>query len=242
MEEFLAIFEPLESHGPGSQEDSLAALALLPHSPRSILDMGCGPGNSTLLLAQHAPGHIIALDSLEQSLRRLVERAASSELTERISPVSAGMEAAPFAPHSFDLIWCENSVYAIGFERALELWRPLLRTGGLLVVSDLVWTCEEPTPELAAFWKDGYPDMAHRMDREQRINELGFDLIGAQPLQHEAWANYYEPLTRRLDEVRDEMGGSEVVAELDHEIEILRRQAEGEFNYVFFVMKPKADS
>ena len=36
---------------------------------------------------------------------------------------------------SFDVIWSEGAIYIMGFERGLRAWRPLVRTGGYVVVS-----------------------------------------------------------------------------------------------------------
>lgn len=239
MDDFFRIFDGLETHGPASEKDTLAALALLPEAPSSILDIGCGPGNATLLLARHTQATVHALDNHGPSLERLARRAAEAGLEERIRTVNAGMEAPPFPPGSFDLIWSENSVYVIGFEKALSIWKPLLGEGGAMVVSDLLWLRDAPAEDVKAFWRDEYPDMTNRETRISQIEALGYELVGTHALGHEAWANYYGPLAARTDALRDEMPGSEAIASIDGEVEMLRRQAEGDFNYVFFALVPR---
>lgn len=239
MQDFLTLFEPLDTHGPASEADTLSALAQVPIKPKSILDMAAGPGNATLLLAQHTQAQLYALDNLNQSLKRLAQRARRAQLEARIHPVCATMEAPPFAAGRFELIWCENSVYILGFERALTLWKPLLQPDGVLVVSDLVWLNDQPPPDLRAYWHAEYPDMSSLQQRTQQTEALGYDRLATQTISAAAWANYYGPLAKRLDEVREHMPGSEAVAALDEEVPMLKRQADGDFGYVFFVLKPR---
>ena len=62
-------------------------------------------------------------------------------------------------PASLDLIWCEGAAYAVGVERALAAWRPLLRPDGFVVFSECCWIASGPPAECAAFWADAYPAM-----------------------------------------------------------------------------------
>ena len=60
---------------------------------------------------------------------------------------------------SFDLIWCEGAAYNMGIENALVAWKPLLKQGGKIALTDAVWLKPDPPAELATFWTD-YPDMS----------------------------------------------------------------------------------
>jgi hypothetical protein len=112
----------------------------------------------------------------------------------------------------------------------------LLSKGGTMVVSDLVWLSADVDNDIRAFWADEYPDMQDQSTREAQIEAAGWDLVGTHTLEHRAWSNYYEPLQARIDDVREELGGSEVISGIEREIAILKRQADGGFSYTFFVM------
>ena len=61
------------------------------------------------------------------------------------SPRSEGdMRQLDFEPASFDLIWCEGAAYIMGVEAALRAWRPLLKPGGRLALSEAAWLRPEP--------------------------------------------------------------------------------------------------
>jgi SAM-dependent methyltransferase len=233
MEDFLAIFAGLDAHGPGTDDDRAAALAHVPHPPRRVLDLACGPGNATLFLLGRTEAAVTAVDLLPASLARLETRVAERGLADRVTTLEARMEDLPFRPGSFDLVWCENSVYAVGFVDALRAWRPLLTADGVLVVSDLVWLTDTPAPEVAAFWADEYPDMAPLAARRAAIQDLGWDLLGTHTLDGAGWAAYHEPLAARLDALPE----TPAHALLRAEIAVLERQSQGHFSYVYFVLR-----
>lgn len=236
MEDFLRIFEPLDRHGPGTDNDSLWALEQLPIAPTRALDMGCGPGRSTLMLAEQTGAKVVGLDNLQQSLDRLTQQAREKGLADRVEACNGSMTAPPFKPGSFDLIWSECSAYVMGFEAALNQWQPLLADDGYLVISELVWLTETPRQDLAAFWQNEYPDMQPREARLKQCEQHGYQLVAHRVQGTDAWQAYTGPLTRRLDELADEMAGTQAMADLRHELTILD-QSEGQFSYMLMVLK-----
>jgi len=123
MADFMKIFEPLERWGPGSAEDTLRALSLLPLKPMSILEIGSGKGLSTLILAQHTEASITAADNEPVAVAGLKELMEKHGLSGRVRPVNADMTELPFENAAFDLIWAEGSAYIMGVENALAGWK-----------------------------------------------------------------------------------------------------------------------
>jgi SAM-dependent methyltransferase len=241
MDDFLLIYAGIDAHGPGSRSDSLAALRLVPEMPGSILDIGCGPGNATLALAEETRAHITALDNLGPSLQRLGERAEEKGLASRVTLVEARMDDMPFEHGAFDLIWSECSIYIMGFEKALRYWRRFLSDGGTMVVNDLVWTRENATKDIVDFWGEEYPDMKSLQARTDQVDALGFDLVATHTIAHESWATYYRPLSERVSEVRHQLADPGVADAVEQEVDVMKRQEAEGFNYVFFVLKPRRD-
>ena len=238
MKDFFAIFRGLERWGPGSKENTLKALQELNTKPANILDIGCGPGAVSLLLAKHTDAAIVSLDNDEGSLEFLRNKAEQSGFGHRITPRCASMMDIPCEEQSFDLLWSEGSVYVMGFEKALKEWRKLLSDDGFLVVSDLVWLNDNPKPEFKTFWENEYPDMITAAQRIQQAEQNGYTVIKHFEYGADAWNNYVEPLKGRMRELEPDMPESRAIADLKTELEILG-QHEGQFDYMMMLLKKK---
>ena len=115
--------------GPGSDEatrDAIRRSPPLPPTPR-ILDLGCGPGKQTLVLARHYQTPIIAVDFHAPYLADLRRSAEAEGLYELVRTRLGRMEELDEQPDTADLIWIEAAIYIVGFKAGLRLWYPLLR-------------------------------------------------------------------------------------------------------------------
>lgn len=236
MADFDHVFSALTCWGPGSEQDSLAALKLVPFAPQQILEIGCGQGNATKVLAQHSEAIITAVDNEEYALENLSSMMDKLGAKSRISTVCANMANLPFESHQFDLIWSEASAYIMGVENAFKQWRNLLTEHGYLVLSDLVWSTETPSPDLTAFWAKEYPDMTTSEQRILQAEQAGYQLVETFPISQQAWDNYYLPLASRVEQVTEELAGSAAIADLKRELDVYNQRNE-QFQYQMFVFK-----
>lgn len=236
MKDFNLIFEALDVWGPGSKEDTLKALNAVSNQIDSILEIGCGQGNATQVLAMNSTASITAVDNEEFALELLMKKMCSQSLEHRVSILCANMENLPCELASYDLIWSEGSAYIMGVEKALKAWRPFLKEEGVLVFSDAVWSVEKPNQESLDFWQQEYPDMTTVAVRIKQAEATGYELIETFSLSEEAWQFYYRPLEARLNELKDELYGSPVVDDIERELAVFH-QREGEYDYQMFILK-----
>jgi SAM-dependent methyltransferase len=109
---------------------------LPPQESRRILDIGCGTGVPTVLLAHLAGGEIVGLDQDAAALEVFRRRVRDAGLEARVAARQGSMEAIPFPDGSFDLLWCEGALWVLGFRESLRRWRRLLAPGGWMVAHD----------------------------------------------------------------------------------------------------------
>ncbi len=245
MAVFFDVQRGLPRQGPGSHDSTSKALALcadLPSEPR-LLDVGCGPGAQTMVLAANLPGRIIAVDNCQEYLDVLRDRAAQAEVADRVEILNADMAALELPAESIDIIWCEAAAYAIGIPTALQAWRPLLKDGGYLVFSELVWLwLQEHAPAaLREFWASEYPAMTSVDAVLKSIDAAGYQREGDFTLPDEAWwAEYYGPLEAKLPGLREKYASDQmalsVVEATQAEIE-MRRNYPTYYGYQFFVTR-----
>jgi SAM-dependent methyltransferase len=179
-----------DRQGPGGTAETRRAIELSGLSRRQklkIADIGCGTGASTLVLAQDLDARVVAVDFLPDFLDVLRSRAAQAGLADRIDTVNASMDELPFDANSLDAIWSEGAVYNIGFENGVRMWRPFLKPGGILAVSELTWLTASRPAELEDHWCRQYPE----------VGTAASKLYVALP-EHCWLDGYYRPMQQRF--------------------------------------------
>ncbi len=238
---FLELHQGMPRQGPGDDDVTASGLALcegLPEAP-AILDIGCGPGAQTLVLARATGGHVIAVDLYPQFLSELEARAALAGVADRVTTVEADMGDLPFAPGSFDLLWSEGAAYVIGVPEALAAWKPLMKPGGFIGISDMVWLTDDPPSEARAYFAQEYPELTTIARRIADIEAAGYRWLGHLVLPDDAWwVPYYTPLEARLAAFAaahpDDADAEAVIAMSREEIAIRQRFGEA-FSYALFI-------
>lgn len=236
MRDFMKVFETLESWGPNSEYDTTKAFKLLNLNPRRILEVGCGKGNSTIVIAKLSNAEIVATDNEELALDELEGKLKLHNLNNRVKTKCVSMTELNFGTDKFDVIWAEASAYIMGIENALSKWKPLLKNSGVLVFSDLVWLTNKPSKASINHWKSDYPDIQNVETRKSQIAKAGYELEHTFTVSEQAWKDYYEPLQERLNEVTPMMGNSQAVSDIQHEVNLYKSHL-GEFGYQFFIAK-----
>ncbi|MCP4955847.1 MAG: MerR family transcriptional regulator [Photobacterium aquimaris] len=236
--DFESIFYRLDRLGPSDDDDSLQALHALPINTGNALDVGCGKGLTTCLLAHHSGFSLTALDNDEYHLSCLKEKIKHQPINERITTSCSSMMAMPFEEQQFDVIWAEGSAYIMGVNNALKQWQRFLKPHGYVVISDLVWLTETPSIEAYEFWQKNYPDMTSKQQRTTDIINAGYEVITSFTQSEKSWLNYLVPLKQKLNDIGDNDYKSIAVNDLRQEIHI-HDQYLGEYGYHLFVLKSK---
>lgn len=246
FERMLRIFGGLDQQGPGDDASTRRALELVPpvSNDGRVLDVGCGSGRSTLVLAEQTSARVDAVELLPALIERLDAEVARRGLDDRVRTHVADMNALPFSPGTFDLIWSEGAIYQMGFEAGLRAWRPLLVPGGHVVVTELSWRVPEPPPACRRFWAREYPGLASVQDNLQAAGRAGYDVVGHFTLPESAWwEGFYDPLSANLEALEAEgFEGDPLMAELvaANRVEIdLFRQHGDAYGYVFYALRAR---
>ena len=229
--------------GPGNTESTLKALAFcksLPESP-DILDIGCGTGAQTLVLASATDGHITATDLIAQFLDQLNKTIKEQNLENRIETIEADMNDLPFPDSSFDLVWSEGAAYIMGFDNALTQWKRLVKPGGYLVATEASWFKPNPPPELKKFWQENYPAIRSVEDNLAAARKLDWETVANFHLPVEAWTvDYYGPLKQRLPVFREsnanDKDAQEVAEMTDYEMSLMDNYSDY-CGYEFYILR-----
>ena len=240
---FYELFSGLPRQGPGTAASTRRALGLVPDvGPATrVLDVGCGTGAQTLVLAGSSPARILAVDNHSPFIDELNRKAQQRGLADRLEARVADMRELDFADGAFDLIWCEGAIYNVGVEAGLRDWRRLLRRGGHVAFTDACWRKPDPPAECAAFWNQEYPAIRGTSALLNAAEACGYETVGHFPLPAAAWwDDYYRPLqdnvTAFRKRYRDAPDAQELADQCQNEIDIWHAYSEF-YSYEFVVLR-----
>ena len=143
-------------------------------------------------------------------------------------------------PRSVDLLWSEGAIYNLGWAEGLALWSPLVKPGGFLALSEATWLVPDPPEEVLARWSEWYPGMGTVESNREAAREAGLDVVDSFPLPASTWRDFYAPLLKRCDELRED---AERAADLRAAIDETREEAAmyerhgDSYGYVFYILR-----
>lgn len=112
---------------------------LLPNPDSTVIDVGAGTGQFSLVAAQYW-NHVIAVDPSPVMLHELHRKVADAQSV--VTVVEGGFLTFPFTPGTADLIYSRYALHHLpDFWKSLALlrMRRMLRLGGILRLSDVVY-------------------------------------------------------------------------------------------------------
>jgi len=201
MEDFqllIDLHKRANRQGPGGDTETRKAidLAMLdPSAPLKIVDIGCGTGSSTMLLARELNAQITAVDFLPDFVTVLKANAENEGLTKKIVPLVCSMDNLQFYDEEYDVIWSEGAIYNMGFENGINDWKRFLKPGGLLVVSEITWITNDRPFEIQKYWEAEYPEISTASSKISILENSGYSPVAYFILPEHCWLdNYYRPM------------------------------------------------
>lgn len=185
-----------------------------------ILDIGCGSGIPALEVARLSQGEVIGIDIDQSALNRFAGRIRRAGIGDRVRALNCSMFDMSFPDASYDVVWSEGSIYAIGFERGLCEWRRLIKPDSFLVVHD---------------------EQGNVKEKLEQLSYCGYDLLGYFMLSEGIWwKQYFAPLESLIGEFQaryaDDPAVSEELRQARIELDMFEENPERNSS-VYFVMK-----
>ena len=216
---FYAAFKDMDRLAPGSDKSTLKAIDYIDFnndSQLTILDIGCGAGASTLLLADYFKNSTIeAIDLFPHYLKVLDEKIADNDLDNRVYTCQMDMNDLDYPNCEFDIVFSEASAYIMGFAKALKSWKRVLKQNSYLIISELTWI-QKPSKESKKFWK----------------THEGYEFIDYFILPKSDFESYYSNLESNLKKLED----NDFKKDFKKEIEVYENNSD-DYSYVYYIMK-----
>jgi len=191
------------------------ALSVIPSVEKPfILDMGCGTGVPTLILAGLFDGTIYAVDSDETALSRLREKIKRMDLSRRVIVCHGSVFEIDYSGPKFDLIIAEGLLNIIGFEKGISLVDKIIKDNGFFIVHD---ECSNHDEKMEILGRYNY--------RLVDYFELGEDVW---------WNDYYRCLEEQISSC-DDCHRHELFENELKEIESFKKQPRS-FRSIYYIL------
>jgi len=238
MELIIDFFKDLHYLGPGDEGQTKKALEILNIGNRQIkiLDVGCGTGVQTIVLAKETQSEVIAVDFIKPFLNELDKKINNTGLN--IKTLCAKMEELPFEKEYFDLIWSEGAVYNMGFINAINYLKKFIKPNGCLAVTEISWLTNERPDEIDNYWKNAYTDINTIENKLNQLRNCGYRVIDNFILPNYCWENYYEPIKMKEKAFLEKWKHKKEVIDFVNETVLERELFEKYnkyYNYVFYI-------
>jgi ubiquinone/menaquinone biosynthesis C-methylase UbiE len=233
----------LERQGPGSPEMTIKALDFLDNLNKisQVLDLGCGTGGQTMVLAQNITGNIIGVDIFSDFINVFNDNVKKLNPQERVNGIVGSMESLSFQKEEFDLIWSEGAIDNIGFEKGLNYWNGFLKRNGYIAVTSASWFTDERPAEIEKFWVDAVPEISTIGHNISIMQKTGYNFIAAFTLPEKCWTdNYFIPRKETEETLLKKYNGNKTVEAFikndEYEVELYSKYKQY-YGYVFYIGK-----
>ena len=231
----------LQRQGPGSPEATLKALGFLDDLGKDahILDLACGTGGQTMVVAQNIPGDIIGLDLIPAFIDVFNKNATEQGLSKRVHGIVGSMDDLSFENETFDLIWCEGAIDNIGFENGMSYWNSFIKPGGYIAVTCPSWFTNDRPSEIEEFWNSAVGSLGTVGQNIDIMLNTGYSFIAAFVLPDKCWTyNYFAPRDAAEQALLKKYPGNEAVeayiAADNYEAELFSKFSQY-YGYAFYI-------
>lgn len=237
-------YDNLSYHCPSSKEMTEKILKRIRiRNPHAVAgNFGFGKGAECRLMAQYYP-HVIAVESRQDYIEAFEKQITTEKLEDKIQLVSAVWDKLPFEKEYFDLILSEGGINYSDFNFRINSWKPFLKDGGYLALSELcVFQDVELPYELADFFCDSFPfrEIETIDYKIAQIKDAGYRICGQHKLPDACWINLYEDKAECYEEMPQRWKNSKEGRQMEEYIENFKYfhyMYREYFGYIYFILR-----
>ncbi len=165
-----------------------------------VLDVACGNGEASCILAERHGCHALGVDAMLPPLRYAASKAALSSRRRKAAFARGDGERLPARSDAFDLAVCIGSPHLVGVPECWREMRRAVRPGGWLVMSDAVLTAEPPAQrERSPEW---LPTLLQFDAYLRMLEEEGLEVVFSELMPPSVWQEFHAPMLLLVEEIR----------------------------------------
>ena len=161
------------------------AISIIPiiENPR-ILDVGCGSGVPTIMIAEKFNGKITAVDTDAKSIDILREKVKGLNFSNRVTLSNSSFLDIKIENNQYDLILAEGLLNVVGFQKGFLKIIKLLKSKGFIIIHD---------------------EFQNQSEKIKFIENNGCKILDSFVLDEQIWWNdYYKCLEKVISSILNE--------------------------------------
>ncbi len=236
MPDYARIYARQEYMTPGALETvAIITETVRPDESTTLLDVGAGKGEAASTLASEFGCKIVAVEPFDAFVHIAAAKFWFFNLRDLVSLLRADGKRVPLLDASVDAAYCIGAPSIVGLEPALAEMARVVRPGGHVIASDIVWR-EKPGPLGAEWrWLAGAPQVSAE-DYARVIEAAGLRIERTQIHDRAVWEAYWRPMLAVAQEAKTAQPADVFFAdEVESGVELERRAVEAWLDYATFV-------
>jgi SAM-dependent methyltransferase len=238
MTDYLRIYARQEYMTPGAAETvELIAEAVRPDADALLLEVAAGKAEAACTLAGRFACRVLAVEIYDPFVHYAAAKAWHWNLRDLVTVLRADGKRLPVRDGSCDAGYCIGGPSIVGLERCLAELARVVKPGGHVVVSDIVWRAKPEAP-LGPDWKyvAAVEPKLSADEYAAAIEAAGLRVERVHLHERSAWEDYFRPMLRVAEEAKTSQPADIVFAdEVESTVELERRAVEAFLDYATFV-------
>jgi len=238
MPDYARIYARQEYLTPGAG-DTVAIIAetVRPEENTWLLDVASGKGEAAASLATEFGCRVVCVDSNDAFIHYATAKFWFFNLRDLVSVLRADGKRLPLLDGSVDAAYCIGAPSIVGMEGLFRELSRVVRPGGHVVVSDIVW--REKPGALGDEWRWVAESKQITADEYGDAMEMaGLDVTRLHLHSRDAWEAYWRPMLEVADEAKTAQPADIFFAdEIDSNVELERRAVDAWLDYATFIAR-----
>lgn len=240
MPDFQRIYSRQEYLTPGAPATvEIIAETVRPGERTWLLDLAAGKGEAAATLAARYACRIVAVDLYDPFIHYAAAKFWHFNLRDLVAVVRASGRSLPVRDGALDAAYCIGAPSIVGLEPALGELARVTRPGGYVIVSDIVWRTQPPSP-LGREWRwlaTAEPKLS-ASDYAAAIGNIGLNVGRTHIHPVSEWEDYWRPMLEVAEEAKTAQPADIFLAdEIESGVDIERRAVETYIDYATFVAR-----
>ncbi|MDP9180153.1 MAG: methyltransferase domain-containing protein [Chloroflexota bacterium] len=236
MPDYARIYARQEYMTPGAAETvAIIAETVRPDESTTLLDVASGKGEAASTLASQFGCRVVAVEPYDAFVHISAAKFWFFNLRDLVALLRADGKRLPLRDASVDAAYCIGAPSIVGLEPALAEMARVVRPGGHVIASDVVWRDKPGTLGADWRWLAAAPQLSVK-DYALAIEVAGLRVDRTHVHNRAVWEDYFRPMLAVAQEAKTAQPADVFFAdEVESGVELERRAVEAWLDYATFV-------